>query len=165
MMEQKPLEQDGKRPIHMSQSEIPSQTSNNKQLKCFSFIIQKYIEKPMLIDGKKFDIRVWVVLSQSLQVFMFQEGYLRFSSQPYSTKNNHMNPFIHLTNNSVQKYCSEYDKTSGNQVTLSDLVNYLPQNKAASIFNGIKAKIKEIIWLSMCSVRRKININSRKECF
>lgn len=50
----------------MSQSEIPSQTSNNKQLKCFSFIIQKYIEKPMLIDGKKFDIRVWVVLSQSL---------------------------------------------------------------------------------------------------
>ena len=116
----------------------------------------------MLIDNKKFDIRVWALLNQNLEVFVFEEGYLRFSSQPYSTKNNHMNPFIHLTNNSVQKYCNEYDKTSGNQVALSDLVKFLPDSKATSIFAGIKAKIKEIIWLSMCSVRRKINVNARK---
>ena len=119
----------------------------------------------MLIENKKFDIRVWAFLSQNMEVFVFEEGYLRFSSQPYSTKNNHLNPFIHLTNNSVQKYCSEYDKTSGNQIALSELANYIPETKSASIYSTIRAKIKEIIWLSMCSVRRKININSRKDCF
>lgn len=34
-----------------------------------------------------------------------------------------------------------------------------------TIHSKIKAKIRDIIWLSMCSVRRKININARKECF
>jgi hypothetical protein len=60
----------------------------------------------MLIEGKKFDIRVWVLLTHTLEFYIFQEAYLRFSSQPYSTKGSHTNPFIHLTNNSVQKYCN-----------------------------------------------------------
>lgn len=73
----------------------------------------------MLIEGKKFDIRVWVLLTQTLEFYVFEEAYLRFSSQPYSTKDSHLNPFIHLTNNSVQKYCGDYDNESGNQWPLS----------------------------------------------
>ena len=95
-----------------------------------SFIIQKYIEKPMLIEGRKFDIRVWALLTQNLEVFVFEEAYLRFSSQPYSTKDNHTNPFVHLTNNSVQKYSETYDKGSGNQDSLSAIAAHLPPNKA-----------------------------------
>lgn len=76
-----------------------------------------------------------------------------------------MNPFIHLTNNSVQKYSNEYDKTSGNQFALSELANHIPESKSASIYSSIRSKIKEIVWLTMCAVRRKININSRKDCF
>lgn len=51
-----------------------------------SFIIQKYIERPMLINGYKFDIRVWALLTQNLEVYFFKEGYLRFSSKPYTTE-------------------------------------------------------------------------------
>lgn len=119
----------------------------------------------MLIEGKKFDIRVWALLTHNLEVFVFEEAYLRFSSQLYSTKDNHQNPFIHLTNNSVQKYSDKFDKNSGNQESLSSIHGYLPPNKADHIYKSIISKIKEIVWLSMCAARRKININQRKECF
>lgn len=34
------------------------------KIKHNTFIIQKYIEKPLLIYNRKFDIRVWVLLDQ-----------------------------------------------------------------------------------------------------
>jgi hypothetical protein len=32
-------------------------------LRSANFIIQKYMESPLLIDNRKFDIRVWVLLA------------------------------------------------------------------------------------------------------
>jgi hypothetical protein len=37
-----------------------------------TFILQKYIEQPALIKGRKFDIRVWVLLDQNKDVFFFE---------------------------------------------------------------------------------------------
>lgn len=44
-----------------------------------TFVIQKYIEMPLLIWKRKFDIRVWVLVTHDLKVYFFQEGYLRTS--------------------------------------------------------------------------------------
>jgi len=104
---------------------------------------------------------VWALLTQNYEIYFFPEGYLRFSSQKYST-DNHKNPFIHLTNNSVQKHCNEYDESSGNQITLTELKEYIP---IEAVYSKIQSNIREIVWLSMCAVRRKININGRKDCF
>lgn len=43
------------------------------------FIVQKYIESPLLINGRKFDIRVWVLVTHNLECFFFKEGYIRTS--------------------------------------------------------------------------------------
>jgi len=50
--------------------------------------------------NKKFDIRVWVLVTHLMEVYVFKEGYLRMSSEDY-TLDEIDNPFIHLTNNAV----------------------------------------------------------------
>lgn len=41
------------------------------------FVIQKYIERPLLIHGRKFDIRIWCVVNELNDIYLYNEGYLR----------------------------------------------------------------------------------------
>ncbi len=85
------------------------------------------MEQPLLIDGRKFDIRMWVLISHEMKVYIFKQGYVRTSSFKYSTSeaclgdNN-----IHLTNNAVQKNNSNYGKfEDGNQLSFKVLKNLI----------------------------------------
>ena len=56
-----------------------------------SYIIQEYIDRPLLIDGYKFDMRVWVLLhvlkvngKKVLKAHLFKHGYSRLASVRYS---------------------------------------------------------------------------------
>ena len=72
------------------------------------WVIQKYIENPMLIMNRKFDIRVWVVIPSwnPLRIYIFKECYLRFGCNDYDPTQP-SNLFSHLTNNSIVKKCIE----------------------------------------------------------
>lgn len=61
----------------------PKKKSTAYKIKHNTFIIQKYIERPLLICGRKFDIRVWVLLDQDHDLYCFKEGYLRTSGSTY----------------------------------------------------------------------------------
>lgn len=37
-----------------------------------TFVIQKYIENPFLMNKRKFDIRIWVLLNQDMELFFFR---------------------------------------------------------------------------------------------
>ena len=66
-------------------------------------MIQKYIERPLLIFQRKFDIRIWVLFTQD-KVYLFKEGYIRTASETFSIKESDITkPYIHLTNNAIQK--------------------------------------------------------------
>ena len=47
-------------------------------------MIQRYITKPYLIDGLKFDFRIYVLLAGSpLRAYIYEEGLVRFATVPY----------------------------------------------------------------------------------
>lgn len=66
-------------------SQIFSNNNIPNLIKSTSFVIQKYIESPLLLKKRKFDIRVWILVTQKLDVHWFREGYLRTSSMEYTT--------------------------------------------------------------------------------
>jgi hypothetical protein len=52
-----------------------------------SAVIQKYLENPLLIEGRKFDIRCYmtIVCTKPL-VVLFHHGYVRLSLNRYSPR-------------------------------------------------------------------------------
>jgi len=97
--------------------------SNINNLPCIiktrTFVIQKYIERPLLIHGRKFDIRCWALIADDMKLYYFKEGYIRTSSSEFTMdKQTIEKKDIHLTNNAVQKFCEGYGKfEDGNQLS------------------------------------------------
>ncbi|XP_017072616.1 tubulin polyglutamylase ttll6 [Drosophila eugracilis] len=75
-------------------------------------ICQTYIERPLLIDGYKFDLRVYTLVTSvdPLRIFVYNEGLARFATQKYvpPTINNSHNVFMHLTNYCLNRRNSQY---------------------------------------------------------
>ena len=81
-----------------------------------NYVVQRYLENPYLIGGKKFDLRIYVlVLSYApLRVYLYRSGFARFSNTRFSMKKEDIaNNYIHLTNVAIQKTATNYDQRSG----------------------------------------------------
>jgi tubulin polyglutamylase TTLL4 len=79
-------------------NEIPEFASNA--------VVSRYVMNPFLINGHKFDLRIYVVVTSvdPLRVYMFDDGLVRFASMPYSHCLDNLKEMkIHLTNFSVNK--------------------------------------------------------------
>lgn len=75
------------------------------KLKESSWVCQKYIENPLLIKNRKFDVRQWVMITDwnPLEIWFYKECYIRFCAEDYNTAKL-SNNFSHLTNNSIGKH-------------------------------------------------------------
>ena len=88
------------------------------------WIIQKYIEKPLLFKGRKFDIRMWALATAKHELFYYKNGYLRTSSSEYDPEAT--DNYIHLTNNCLQKYGDNYGMhEKGNTLSFQAFQEYL----------------------------------------
>jgi tubulin polyglutamylase TTLL4 len=74
--------------------------------RCTGHIISKYIKSPHLINGYKYDLRVYVAVTNfnPLKVYLYNEGLVRFATVPYSSQKSSLkNKCVHLTNYSINK--------------------------------------------------------------
>jgi hypothetical protein len=60
-----------------------SEISNLRQ----SSVVSEYIDNPMLIDGYKFDLRIYVALTSinPLRIYIYEDGLVRFATVKYSS--------------------------------------------------------------------------------
>ena len=75
-------------------------------------VAQAYIPDPFLIDGLKFDLRIYVLLYgiNPLRVYVFEDGLARFATVPYKkpSPENRNDMFMHLTNYAINKQSADY---------------------------------------------------------
>ncbi|XP_067431513.1 tubulin polyglutamylase ttll6 isoform X2 [Thunnus thynnus] len=97
-------------------------------------ICQVYISRPLIIDGYKFDLRIYVLVTSCdpFSIFMFKEGLARFCTTKYNepTHGNVEDVCMHLTNYSINKHSENFvrDEDTGSKRKLSTLNKYLESN-------------------------------------
>ncbi|KAA0717160.1 Tubulin polyglutamylase TTLL11 [Triplophysa tibetana] len=75
-------------------------------------VVQEYIQKPLLIDKLKFDIRLYVLVRslEPLEMYIAKEGLTRFCTEPYQepSQKNLSHVFMHLTNYSLNVHSGNF---------------------------------------------------------
>ena len=83
--------------------------------------LTEYIDQPLLINGLKFDLRIYVLILNlyPLEILLYDEGLARFATLDYRppTGNNLRQRYMHLTNYSLNKHSSKYRHTFDEQQT------------------------------------------------
>lgn len=96
-------------------------------------VAQRYIMRPFLIDGLKFDLRLYVLVTgcDPLRIFLHQEGLVRFATEEYKDPRNSLDDlYVHLTNYAVNKnnpkfQIHETDNFLGHKRRFTWLLSYL----------------------------------------
>ncbi|KAL4497128.1 hypothetical protein ABPG72_019448 [Tetrahymena utriculariae] len=141
----------------------------NKQMK-HTYIIQKYIENPLLYQKRKIDIRCYILLTNYngiIKAYWYKEGYIRTSSKEFTTKNL-KNNFIHLTNDAIQKQQEDYGRYElGNKISYKEFQRYLDFQTEYKInfMQKIVPQMKSYASDCVRSIFTKIDPNRRQFSF
>lgn len=92
----------------------PSQATDKQMAQKTAGVIQRYVDRPLLINGYKFDLRVYVVVTSfdPLKIYLNREGLVRIATERYAapSADNLDHRTMHLTNYSVNKHSESYVK-------------------------------------------------------
>ncbi|EDW76025.2 uncharacterized protein Dwil_GK15248 [Drosophila willistoni] len=141
-------------------------------------IVQKYIERPLLINGSKFDLRLYVLVTSvnPLRVFMYHNGLARFASVKYSSKADTLNDrCMHLTNYSINKFSSNYSKNEdvnachGHKWTIKCLWTYLANRgvRTDCLWEALRSLVLRTLFAGENGINNMIraNVESKYSCF
>ena len=128
------------------------------------WIAQKYIENPLLINSRKFDIRQWVLITcfDPLTIWIYNRCYLRFTAAEFSFEDL-SNNFMHLTNNSISKNASNFENTEncGFMWDLEQFKEHLLNLKGYDVWSeSLFPAIKRLIISSILTAGKLIRRNS-----
>ncbi|EEB14624.1 conserved hypothetical protein [Pediculus humanus corporis] len=143
-----------------------------------TLVVAKYIDDPLLVDGYKCDLRLYVAVTSynPLVIYLYEEGLVRLATVKYESSGQHLwNPCMHLCNYSINKYHEDYIKSEdpeaedvGHKWTLSALLRHLKsEGKDISL---LMQKIEDVIIKAILSVTPTIVAAARfvphpRNCF
>ncbi|KAF4659097.1 putative tubulin polyglutamylase ttll9 [Perkinsus chesapeaki] len=157
--------------VGKAQSQRTNQTNSNEEKSAGTnitglppgvveaYIVQRYISNPLLLGGKKFDLRIYVLVPSysPLTVWVYREGFARLSMSRYSNSKSSMtNNAVHLTNVAVQKVSPGYDASHGGKYDLNELKSFLVSRFGGSRVDKALFDIESLIIVSLKAVEAKV---------
>lgn len=130
------------------------------------YIVQKYIASPYLVGGKKFDLRIYALVTtfSPLTVYFYRSGFSRFSNVRYTVNPSDLaNTYVHLTNVAIQKTCPQYSADHGGKWDLRHLKLFMMTKHGVEATNRLFESIRQVVIRSLLSVQKTV-IND-KHCF
>ena len=125
-------------------------------------VVQRYLHKPYLIEGLKFDLRVYVLVAgcDPLRIFIHKEGLVRLATEAYvfPTSSNLSDVCMHLTNYAINKNnpkfqfnSDEKNNFTGHKRSLSSFLQHL-SDEGVDV-DDLWEKICDIITKTLCIVQ------------
>uniref|UniRef100_A0A8C0ABX7 TTL family tubulin polyglutamylase complex subunit L1 n=1 Tax=Bos mutus grunniens TaxID=30521 RepID=A0A8C0ABX7_BOSMU len=118
-----------------------------------AYVISLYINNPLLIGGRKFDLRLYVLVStyRPLRCYMYKLGFCRFCTVKYTPSTSELdNMFVHLTNVAIQKHGEDYNHIHGGKWTVNNLRLYLESTRGKEVTSKL---FDEIHWIIVQSLK------------
>ncbi|XP_037104736.1 tubulin polyglutamylase TTLL7 isoform X2 [Syngnathus acus] len=100
------------------------------------FIVQEYLDKPFLMEGYKFDLRIYILVTSCdpLRIFLYNDGLVRMGTEKYHAPSeaNLSQLYMHLTNYSVNKHNENFERDEtvdkGSKRSISWFTEFLRSN-------------------------------------
>ena len=130
------------------------------------YVVSKYIDNPFLMGGKKFDMRIYCLVTtfHPLKAYLYQQGFCRFCNEKFSVDVSDINNiYMHLTNVAIQKKYEKYQKSNGCKFSLQNLLFYLENVYGYERAQKCNSDITQVIINSLLSVE-SVMFND-KHCF
>ena len=126
-------------------------------------VAQQYLKKPLLIDGLKFDLRIYILVASvdPLEMYAFKDGLVRLCTQEYvkPSRENQDDVCMHLTNYSLNKHSDDFveseEADGGDEASkrsLLWLMQYLEEEYSAAKADKLWQKMLGVCLKTMISV-------------
>ncbi|CAF0994912.1 unnamed protein product [Adineta ricciae] len=142
----------------------PSQMITTKR----AHVVQEYIDRPLLIDGLKFDLRIYVLILNlyPLEIYLYDEGLVRFATVDYKapSSDNLHETYMHLTNYSLNRRSAHYKhptndgQTDGSKRKLSLVWKQLSEIFGNDKIEQTKNLIRELINRTILAVTPELRV-------
>ncbi|KPA86619.1 putative tubulin tyrosine ligase [Leptomonas pyrrhocoris] len=164
------------RGIHLFQGipPMPRGGGREKEMVC-----QRYIGNPLLIYGRKFDLRLYCVVTSfdPLRIYLFDEGLVRFAAEKYRGPDQDIeNIHVHLTNYSVNKTAELSRESNGKDYEsddpldikwcISDFKRHLETHHplGRSAWDRIQAECEDVVIKTFLSIEHSVIEEVGRNC-
>ncbi|KAJ1638050.1 tubulin-tyrosine ligase family-domain-containing protein [Pavlovales sp. CCMP2436] len=109
-------------------------------------VVQRYLREPLLLPGgRKFDIRLWVLVDPEFRFFIHRQGVCRTSSSKYDPESLE-DTLGHITNHCVQERGADFAKfEAGNELFFAEFDQVLRSTCGMSLSDDVWPQLRCIV--------------------